>query len=116
MFPVRSSGMHRLIGLVPSELSHRDQLGFEDIRRHVEPLLDIKVTELNWVSTYRVHHRVADKFQVGRAFLVGDAGHIHSPAGGQGMNTGIGDAVRLAWKLTPGSPNGADKYPLHTAQ
>jgi hypothetical protein len=54
---------------------------------------------VNWFSTYRVHHRVADRFRVGRAFLSGDAGHVHSPAGGQGMNTGIGDAVNLAWKL-----------------
>ncbi len=99
MFPVRSSGMQRLIGLVPTELSHREKLAFEDIRGHVEPLLDIKVTAVNWFSTYRVHHRVADKFRVGRAFLVGDAGHIHSPAGGQGMNTGIGDAVNLGWKI-----------------
>jgi 2-polyprenyl-6-methoxyphenol hydroxylase-like FAD-dependent oxidoreductase len=114
MFPVRSSGMQRLIGLVPSELSHRDKLGFEDIRAHVEPLLDIKVTELNWFSTYRVHHRVADKFRVGRAFLVGDAGHIHSPAGGQGMNTGIGDAVHLGWKIAHVLQNRADKSLLDT--
>lgn len=99
MFPVRSSGMQRLIGLVPPELSERSDLAFEDIRGQVEKLLDIKVTELNWFSTYRVHHRVADRFRTGRAFLLGDAGHIHSPAGGQGMNTGIGDAVNLGWKL-----------------
>jgi hypothetical protein len=99
MFPVRSSGMQRLIGLVPPELSNRETLNFEDIRPHAEPLLDIKVREVNWFSTYRVHHRVAGKFRVGHAFLVGDAAHIHSPAGGQGMNTGIGDAVNLGWKL-----------------
>jgi 2-polyprenyl-6-methoxyphenol hydroxylase-like FAD-dependent oxidoreductase len=99
MFPVRSSGMQRLIGLVPPELSQREKLGFEDIRAQVEPLLGIKVKQVNWFSTYRVQHRVADKFRVGRAFLVGDAGHIHSPAGGQGMNTGIGDAVNLGWKI-----------------
>ena len=83
MFPVRSGGMQRLIGLVPPELSGREKLSFDDIRSHVEPLLDIKVTAVNWFSTYRVHHRVADKFRVGRAFLVGDAGHVHSPVGGQ---------------------------------
>ena len=99
MFPVRSSGMQRLIGLVPPELSERSDLTFDDIRTQVEKLLDIRVTEVNWFSTYRVHHRVADRFRVGRAFLLGDAGHIHSPAGGQGMNTGIGDAVNLGWKL-----------------
>ena len=54
---------------------------------------------MNWFSAYRVHHRVADHFRAGRVFLPGDAGHVHSPAGGQGMNTGIGDAVNLAWKL-----------------
>ena len=46
-----------------------------------------------------MHHRVAQHFRKGRAFLIGDAAHIHSPAGGQGMNTGIGDAINLAWKL-----------------
>src|SRR5207244_5227194 len=44
-------------------------------------------------------HRVVSKFRHGRTFLLGDAAHIHSPVGGQGMNTGIGDAVNLAWKL-----------------
>ena len=55
--------------------------------------------KVNWFSTYHVHHRVADHFRKGRAFLLGDSAHIHSPAGGQGMNTGIGDAINLAWKL-----------------
>lgn len=114
MFPVRSSGMQRLIGLVPPDLSRRDALSFEDIRAEVEPLLDIKVTAINWFSTYRVHHRVADKFRVGRAFLVGDAGHIHSPAGGQGMNTGIGDAVNLGWKIAHVLENRADASLLDT--
>jgi 2-polyprenyl-6-methoxyphenol hydroxylase-like FAD-dependent oxidoreductase len=114
MFPVRSSGMQRLIGLVPPELSHREDLGFEDIRDQVEPLLDVKVTEINWFSTYRTHHRIADKFRVGRAFLVGDAGHIHSPAGGQGMNTGIGDAVNLGWKMAHVLQNRADISILDT--
>ena len=59
----------------------------------------IDIGRVNWFSTYRVHHRVADRFRMRRAFLVGDAAHIHSPVGGQGMNTGIGDAVNLAWKL-----------------
>jgi hypothetical protein len=57
------------------------------------------VEKVNWFSTYRVHHRVADHFRDRRLFLLGDAAHIHSPAGGQGMNTGIGDAINLAWKL-----------------
>jgi 2-polyprenyl-6-methoxyphenol hydroxylase-like FAD-dependent oxidoreductase len=99
MLPVRSTGMQRLIGLVPPHLSERPDLTFDDIRGDVETLLNVRVTDLNWFATYRVHHRVAEHFRVGRAFLLGDAAHIHSPAGGQGMNTGIGDAVNLGWKL-----------------
>ncbi|MEN0074848.1 MAG: FAD-dependent monooxygenase [Paracraurococcus sp.] len=99
MLPVRSRGVQRLIGVVPPELAGRAGLGFEDIRAPAEALLGIRVAEVNWFSTYHVHHRVAARFRQGRAFLAGDAGHIHSPAGGQGMNTGIGDAVNLAWKL-----------------
>ncbi|MBP7242984.1 FAD-dependent monooxygenase [Amaricoccus sp.] len=99
MFPVRTTGMHRLIGLVPRRLWDKTDLGFADIRAEVEALVGIRVAEVNWFSRYRVHHRVADRFTVGRAFLLGDAGHVHSPVGGQGMNTGIGDAVNLGWKL-----------------
>ena len=99
MLPVRSSGMQRLIGIVPDDLMGRSDLTYEDIRAKVEPVLQVHVTQVNWFSTYHVHHRVASRFKVGRCFLSGDAGHIHSPAGGQGMNTGIGDAVNLAWKL-----------------
>jgi len=59
----------------------------------------MQISRENWFSTYRSHHRVAEHFRKGRAFIAGDAGHVHSPVGGQGMNTGIGDAVNLAWKL-----------------
>ena len=99
MLPVRSSGMKRLIGLVPKALSNQASLAFEDIRASTEAILGIKVTQVNWFSTYHVHHRVAERFSDGRCFIAGDAAHIHSPAGGQGMNTGIGDAVNLSWKL-----------------
>ena len=114
MLPVRSSGMQRLIGLVPPELNDREDLGFEDIRGHVEPLLEVKVTEVNWFSRYKVHHRVAEQFRKGRAFLLGDAGHVHSPVGGQGMNTGIGDAVNLGWKLAQAAGGRADASLLDT--
>lgn len=69
------------------------------MKASAESLLGLRVQDVNWFSTYRVHHRVAARFRVGRAFIAGDAAHIHSPAGGQGMNTGIGDAVNLSWKL-----------------
>jgi 2-polyprenyl-6-methoxyphenol hydroxylase-like FAD-dependent oxidoreductase len=94
--PARKGKMERLVGLVPDSV---EQPRFDDVRASAESLLGTKVAELNWFSTYRVHHRVADTFRKGRAFLLGDAGHLHSPVGGQGMNTGIGDAVNLSWKL-----------------
>ncbi len=53
----------------------------------------------SWLSTFRTNERLAARYRVGRVFLIGDAAHIHSPAGGQGMNTGIQDAVNLGWKL-----------------
>jgi hypothetical protein len=76
-----------------------DTLKFEDVSRRIIDNLKVTVEKVNWFSTYRVHHRVTEHFRKGRAFLLGDAAHIHSPAGGQGMNTGIGDAINLAWKL-----------------
>ncbi|WP_328456260.1 MULTISPECIES: FAD-dependent oxidoreductase [unclassified Amycolatopsis] len=58
-----------------------------------------RVTEVLWSSRFRVHHRVADHYRAGRILLAGDAAHVHSPAGGQGMNTGIQDAVALGGLL-----------------
>ena len=57
------------------------------------------VREAYWTSTFRFHRRLADTYRTGRVLLAGDAAHIHSPFGGQGLNTGIGDAENLAWKL-----------------
>jgi 2-polyprenyl-6-methoxyphenol hydroxylase-like FAD-dependent oxidoreductase len=54
------------------------------------------VTDVIWGSRFRIHHRVADTYRVGRLLLSGDAAHVHSPAGGQGMNLGIQDAIALA--------------------
>lgn len=59
----------------------------------------IRLSDPTWLSRFRLHHRGVDRYGVGRVFLAGDAAHIHSPAGGQGMNTGIQDAFNLAWKL-----------------
>jgi 2-polyprenyl-6-methoxyphenol hydroxylase-like FAD-dependent oxidoreductase len=52
-----------------------------------------------WITRFRLHHRGVDSYRKGRLFVAGDAAHIHSPAGGQGMNTGMQDAVNLGWKL-----------------
>jgi 2-polyprenyl-6-methoxyphenol hydroxylase-like FAD-dependent oxidoreductase len=100
VFPMKGEGHARLVGTVQEDAAHQaDKLSWDDVSQRVIAWMDIKVARVNWFSTYRVHHRVADHFRRGRAFLLGDAAHIHSPVGGQGMNTGIGDAVNLAWKL-----------------
>ncbi len=57
------------------------------------------VEEALWTSSFRFHRRLADTYRRGRVLLAGDAAHIHSPFGGQGLNTGLGDAENLAWKL-----------------
>jgi 2-polyprenyl-6-methoxyphenol hydroxylase-like FAD-dependent oxidoreductase len=100
VFPLPGAGRVRLIGTVRDERAdHPDTLKFEDVSGRAIQNMKVEVRRLNWFSTYHVHHRVAEHFRKGRAFLLGDAAHIHSPAGGQGMNTGIGDAINLAWKL-----------------
>ncbi|MDQ3169782.1 MAG: FAD-dependent monooxygenase [Acidobacteriota bacterium] len=100
VFPMKGEGRIRLVGLVrgAADSDHR-ALTFEDVRGRAIENLRLGVTKVNWFSTYKVHHRVADRFRDRRVFLLGDAAHVHSPVGGQGMNTGIGDAVNLAWKL-----------------
>jgi 2-polyprenyl-6-methoxyphenol hydroxylase-like FAD-dependent oxidoreductase len=100
MFPLDGGGRARIVGTVKEEAEHEHKdLSWNDVGKQVLEWIRIDIKRVNWFSTYRVHHRVADRFAKGRAFLLGDAAHIHSPVGGQGMNTGIGDAVNLAWKL-----------------
>jgi hypothetical protein len=74
---------------------------YEEIEEQIktEAKLSLEITHVNWFSLYKVHSRRVNRFSVGRSFVAGDAAHIHSPAGAQGMNTGIQDAYNLAWKL-----------------
>jgi 2-polyprenyl-6-methoxyphenol hydroxylase-like FAD-dependent oxidoreductase len=100
VFPLQQNGRARLIGSIrDAAAKNPEHLRFEDVRGRAIHNLKLEIGNVNWFSIYRVHHRVARQFRKGRAFLLGDAAHIHSPVGGQGMNTGIGDAVNLAWKL-----------------
>ncbi len=100
VFPMKGPGRVRLVGTVLERAAdEHGQLTFDDVRDRVIGHLRFTIDRVNWFSTYHVHHRVAAKFRERRAFLLGDAAHVHSPVGSQGMNTGIGDAVNLAWKL-----------------
>jgi 2-polyprenyl-6-methoxyphenol hydroxylase-like FAD-dependent oxidoreductase len=115
IFPMKGEGRARLIGTVKeeSEAKRRD-LTWKDVSPRVIERMQLTVERVHWFSTYRVHHRVASQFARGRAFLLGDAAHVHSPVGGQGMNTGIGDAVDLAWKLAAVLGRRADATLLDT--
>jgi hypothetical protein len=98
VFPMKGSGHIRLVGTIRDDPG--TEITFEDVAERPIGQLNLGIQAVNWFSTYRVHHRVAEHFRAGRAFLLGDAAHIHSPVGAQGMNTGIGDAVNLAWKIS----------------
>ena len=101
LFPMRGKDHWRIVGILPQELRDKSDLKFEavipSLRSEAGDALSIKSS--SWFSTYRIHHRRAERFQDRRCFLLGDAAHIHSPVGAQGMNTGLQDAYNLAWKL-----------------
>ena len=100
-FPMYGTDRWRVIGILPSGLLGKSDLTFE----HIVPSLQqqagqgLSFKSCSWFSTYRIHHRCTERFRAGRCFLLGDAAHVHSPMGGQGMNTGLQDAYNLAWKL-----------------
>jgi 2-polyprenyl-6-methoxyphenol hydroxylase-like FAD-dependent oxidoreductase len=115
VFPLAAAGRARLIGTVRDERAeHPESLRYEDVSQRATQHLGLVVSKVNWFSTYHLHHRVAEHFGRGRVFLLGDAAHIHSPVGGQGMNTGIGDAINLAWKLAAVLGGRADETLLAT--
>jgi 2-polyprenyl-6-methoxyphenol hydroxylase-like FAD-dependent oxidoreductase len=100
-FPMPEEDSFRMIGTLPAEFEKSEDVNVDDILPYLTQLTksNISIVQNNWFTTYKLHHRMADKFRVQRCFLIGDAAHIHSPVGGQGMNTGLQDAYNLAWKL-----------------
>jgi len=101
-FPMPGENRWRIVGAFPE--GHEKDEGevlYEEIEARIreEAELELDITHVDWFSTYKVHTRHVEKFSSGRCFLAGDSAHIHTPAGGQGMNTGIQDAYNLAWKL-----------------
>jgi 2-polyprenyl-6-methoxyphenol hydroxylase-like FAD-dependent oxidoreductase len=84
-----------------------DHVPEEEVNERVTELLGPGPVEIVWASRFRIHRRASPRFRVGRVLLAGDAAHIHSPAGGLGMNAGIQDAHNLAWKLARALGGGA---------
>jgi len=101
-FPLKGERRYRIVGVFPEEFAKDEgDVLYEEIERRTkeEARLDLDIHDVEWFSTYKVHTRHASRFSEGRCFLAGDSAHIHSPAGAQGMNTGIQDGYNLAWKL-----------------
>jgi len=100
-FPMPDKDTYRILGNLPEQFGDREDITAEEVLPYINTITkkDIKIVQENWFTTYKLHHRIADNFKVGRCFLIGDAAHIHSPVGGQGMNTGLQDGYNLAWKL-----------------
>jgi 2-polyprenyl-6-methoxyphenol hydroxylase-like FAD-dependent oxidoreductase len=114
--PLPGHRRYRMSMLVPDDLlqatkpaEDKIEHGFGGAKKpelhHIQAVLDrlspepITATNLRWSSVFRISHRIVDSYGRGRAFIAGDAAHIHPPTGAQGMNTGIQDAHNLAWKL-----------------
>jgi 4,5-epoxidase len=105
-FPLPGQDVWRLMAPAADPGTETDLVTDEAVLAEVADLLGERtgcepslMGDPEWVTSFRVHRRLADTYRTGRILLAGDAAHVHSPFGGQGMNTGIGDAENLAWKL-----------------
>jgi 2-polyprenyl-6-methoxyphenol hydroxylase-like FAD-dependent oxidoreductase len=106
-FPLGRPRTWRMIGIAPPEVgaeinpTDRPQLTLDELQRiaDVSVPIPLRLRDPDWLANFRLHHRQAEHYRSGRFFLAGDAAHVHSPAGGQGMNTGLQDAWNLGWKL-----------------
>src|SRR5262245_41928443 len=101
-FPLKGDKRYRIVGVFPEEFNKDEgDILYKEIETRIktETKLDLDIHDVEWFSTYKVHTRHVNKFSAGRGFLAGDAAHVHTPAGAQGMNTGIQDGYNLAWKL-----------------
>lgn len=91
---------YRVLGVLPAADKDRE-ITFEEIQKNFSERIAMpgEIFDAAWISTYHAHHRHAKTFRENGCFIIGDAAHIHSPVGGQGMNTGLQDAYNLVWKL-----------------
>ncbi len=116
-FPLKGEKRYRIVGVFPEEFEKDEgDVPYEEIETRIktETKLNLDISDVEWFSTYKVHTRHANKFSAGRGFLAGDAAHVHTPAGAQGMNTGIQDGYNLAWKIALAIRGKADVKLLDT--
>jgi 2-polyprenyl-6-methoxyphenol hydroxylase-like FAD-dependent oxidoreductase len=127
LFALGESATWRVLATRPAEAILRPacqplgQISREELQSLIDRAgLQLRIADLAWSAHVPLQHRIADRFRAGPLFLLGDAAHVHSPAGGQGMNAGIQDATNLGWKLAfaastqaltgPGAPGLLDSY------
>ncbi|MEO6590109.1 MAG: FAD-dependent monooxygenase [Pyrinomonadaceae bacterium] len=117
-FPMVGGENHfRIVGTFPEGDQRREgEILYEEIEKQIieDTQVELDIHDVSWFAVYKVHSRRVNKFSEGRCFLAGDAAHIHTPAGAQGMNTGIGDGYNLAWKLAYVLRGKADEKILET--
>jgi 2-polyprenyl-6-methoxyphenol hydroxylase-like FAD-dependent oxidoreductase len=127
VFPMEGERL-RLIAEVPAEPLGGEAATGEPSLEALQAIVDrrahnMRLLNARWLTYFEIHHAQVPAYRVGRAFLAGDAAHVHSPAGGQGMNTGMQDAFNLGWKLAlasqgiPGAEAlldsyGAERHPI----
>jgi 2-polyprenyl-6-methoxyphenol hydroxylase-like FAD-dependent oxidoreductase len=99
--PLPSTDTFQLQAQVPPNIEEGEPSleRFQEMINERTGRTDLKLYDPTWLSLYRANVRMVDRYRIGRVFLAGDAAHVHSPAGGHGMNTGIQDAYNLGWKL-----------------
>lgn len=103
LFPFNSEGFYRILCARPDKNPEdKSDPTLEEMQQIVRDVADpqAELFDPKWLNRFRTQHRKAARFREGRALLAGDAGHVHVPVGGQGMNTGIQDAFNLSWKLS----------------
>lgn len=116
-FPLKGETRYRIVGVFPEEFAKdENEILYEEIEARIkdESRLELDIHDVEWFSTYKVHTRRVSSFSSGRCFVAGDAAHVHSPAGAQGMNTGIQDGYNLAWKMAAVLKGQADEKLLKT--
>ncbi|MDT0123018.1 FAD-dependent monooxygenase [Paenibacillus sp. RRE4] len=100
--PLPKSDIWQLQATIPSETEEPEKPSLEvyqDMFKRRAGAGHVRLMDASWLSIYRINVRMVESYRNGRVFLAGDAAHVHSPAGGQGMNTGMQDAYNLGWKL-----------------